>query len=230
MPRRRLVVLWALSSAFAFSLRGADTPAPCPFCAIVAGRLQQEGIVYRDAQVTAFLSLGARNPGHTLIVPNTHAENFLTTPAETIHHMTDVAKLIMDALKRTDLKAEGFTMQMNTGKAAGQSVLHAHLHIIPRYAGDSPTPPEATMAPERGQTGQAESAPPTQARWRSFLDDRTRTRRSENESGVGRAIRCRRVRFESRHSMATAATGRRELLPSGDARPRRVGAGRAPST
>jgi histidine triad (HIT) family protein len=130
------------------------------FCEIIAGTRQQEGIVYRDDQVTAFLSLGARNPGHVLIVPNAHAENFLTVPAETMHHMTDVAKTLMEAIKRTDLKAEGFVLQMATGKAAGQSVFHAHLHIIPRYTGDAPVPPEATSPPERGQSGQAESSSP----------------------------------------------------------------------
>lgn len=150
-------VLGLLSS----ELRAADAaPAPCVFCEIVAGAHQQEGIVYRDGQVTAFLSIGARNPGHVLIVPNAHAENFLTVPAATLHHMTDVAKTLMEAIQRTDLKAEGFMLQMNSGKAAGQSVFHAHLHIIPRYTGDAPVSPAFTMPPERGATGQAESAPP----------------------------------------------------------------------
>ncbi len=144
--------------ATVLTLRGADTP--CPFCEIAAGRLQPEGVVYHDDQVTAFLSLGARNPGHILIVPNQHYENFLTVPAETMHHMTDVAKLLVEAIKRTDIKCEGFMLQMSNGKPAGQSVFHAHLHIIPRYTGDAPVPPETTTPPERGQTGQAESAPP----------------------------------------------------------------------
>lgn len=142
------------------SARATDPAEPCVFCEIVAGSRQQEAIVYRDELVTAFLSLGARNPGHVLIVPNAHAENFLAVPEATMHHITDVAKTIMEAIRRTDLKAEGFMLQMNTGKAAGQSVFHAHLHVIPRYAGDAPIPPETTSPPDRGQTGQAESAPP----------------------------------------------------------------------
>jgi histidine triad (HIT) family protein len=140
--------------------RAAEASAPCVFCEIVAGTRQTEGIVYRDERVTAFLSIGARNPGHTLIVPNAHAENFLAVPEATMHHMTDVAKVIMEAIKRTDLKAEGFMLQLNSGAAAGQSVFHAHLHIIPRYTGDAPASPAAIEPAARGQTGQAESAPP----------------------------------------------------------------------
>lgn len=119
-------------------LSGAETPGPCVFCEIVAGTRQQEGIVYRDDRVIAFLSIGPRNPGHVLIVPVAHAENFLAVPAGTMHAMTDTAKRIAGAIQRTDLKMDGFVLQMNTGKAAGQSVFHAHLHLIPRYDGEPP--------------------------------------------------------------------------------------------
>jgi len=161
MRRAAIAALVFGAAALALpSSRAADDPASCVFCEIVAGTRQTEGIVYRDELVTAFLSIGARNPGHTLIVPNAHADNFLAVPEATMHHMTDVAKMIMAAVKRTDLKAEGFMLQLNSGTAAGQSVFHAHLHIIPRYAGDAPVSPATTEPAARGQTGQAESAPP----------------------------------------------------------------------
>ena len=87
--------------------------------------------------------------GHTLIVPAAHAENFLEVPADTMHAMTDVAKRIAGAIRRTDLRMEGFVLQMNSGKAAGQSVFHAHLHLIPRYAGEPPAKtPEDRVGPE----------------------------------------------------------------------------------
>lgn len=130
-----------------------ETP-PCVFCEIIAGRRQEEGLVFHDEQITAFLSLGARNPGHILIVPNRHAETFMAVPADTLHHMTDQAQRLVAALRRTDLRAEGIMLQMNAGRAAGQSVFHAHLHIIPRFAGDAPTPPT------EGVTGQTEAPPP----------------------------------------------------------------------
>jgi len=108
------------------------------FCEIIAGTRQQQGIVYRDDKVVAFLSIGPRNPGHTLIVPVAHAENFLAVPADTMRAMTDAARKIAAAIKRTDLKMDGFVLQMNTGKAAGQSDFHAHLHLIPRFADELP--------------------------------------------------------------------------------------------
>jgi len=160
MRQPAIAVLIVLSALLLPAVRAEELPAPCVFCEIVAGTRQQEGVVYHDDVVTAFLSLGARNPGHILIVPNVHADNFLTVPPETMHHMTDVAKVLVEALKRTDLKLEGFMLQMSNGKAAGQSVFHAHLHIIPRYTGDGPVPPATTTPPERGETGQPESAPP----------------------------------------------------------------------
>jgi len=117
-------------------LAAPEAAKPCAFCEIIAGRRQQEGIVYRDEQCVAFLSIGPRNPGHVLVVPLAHAENFLAVPADTMHAMTDAAHKITEAIKRTDLKMEGFVLQMNNGKAAGQTLPHAHLHLIPRYAGE----------------------------------------------------------------------------------------------
>jgi histidine triad (HIT) family protein len=117
---------------------GAVETKPCVFCSIVAGERQQDSVVYRDDKCMAFLSIGPRNPGHVLIVPVVHADNFLEVPADTMHAMTDAAKLVGEAIKRTDLKMDGFVLQMNTGKAAGQSVFHAHLHLMPRYVGEPP--------------------------------------------------------------------------------------------
>lgn len=131
----------------------AQEPKPCPFCEIIAGTRQQEGVVYRGDKVVAFLSIGPRNPGHLLIVPVVHAENFLEIPADTMHAMTDAAKKLAAAIKRTDLKMEGFVLQMNNGKAANQTVFHAHLHLIPRYTGDE----------ARAPSGQGSSQPPQKA-------------------------------------------------------------------
>jgi len=115
----------------------ADAPQSCVFCEIVAGT-RENAQVYQDEKVMAFLSIGPRNPGHLLIVPQVHADSFIDVPADTMHAMTDAAKKLAEAIKHTDLPMEGLVLQMNSGKAAGQSVFHAHLHLIPRYAGERP--------------------------------------------------------------------------------------------
>jgi len=147
-PRRFLFVALLVG---VLPLRGADVaPAPCAFCEIIAGTRPQEAVVYRDDKVLAFLSIGPRNPGHVLVVPLVHAEGFLDLPPDTLHAMTDAAQKIATALKRTDLKMEGFVIQLNTGKAAGQTVFHAHLHIIPRYVGEpEEQKPEPRVPPDQ---------------------------------------------------------------------------------
>lgn len=138
MPTK--ILLFLLTS---FSLTAADvsSSAKCIFCEIVAGRTAQSGtICYRDETVVAFMNHAPRNPGHLLIVPVSHAVDLLDAPAATVAHLNEVAQLLARAIKRTDLKVEGFNFQSNTGKAAGQSVFHLHLHIIPRFAGEAPSP------------------------------------------------------------------------------------------
>lgn len=143
----------------------AQAPKPCVFCEIVAGR-SPAAIVYRDEQCLAFLSIGPRNPGHVLVVPLVHADNFPGVPAATMHAMTDAAHQIAAAIRRTDLKCEGFVLQMNTGAAADQTVFHAHLHVIPRFAGEpaerkpEPRVPLAELEPVAAKIRAALSAGP----------------------------------------------------------------------
>ncbi|MBL9215105.1 MAG: HIT domain-containing protein [Opitutaceae bacterium] len=116
-------------------------PPPCVFCEIVAGT-REHALVHRDDRVLAFLSIGPRNPGHTLVVPVRHAETFGDVPPDTLHAMTDVARAVAAAFPRAGLRCDGYQLQMNNGRAAGQTVGHAHLHVIPRFAGEAPAEPE----------------------------------------------------------------------------------------
>ena len=113
----------------------AEEKKPCVFCAIIAGQ-REAAIIYRDADVVAFLSNSPQNLGHVLVVPVQHAEGILDLPPDTARAMITLAQKIAQALKRTDLQADGIRLQMNTGAAAGQSVFHAHLHVIPKLASD----------------------------------------------------------------------------------------------
>ena len=62
--------------------------------------------------------------------------------------MLSVARRIAIAIKKTDVKAEAFRLQMNSGEAAGQEVFHCHLHIIPRYIGETLNTKNVKTSPE----------------------------------------------------------------------------------
>ena len=117
------------------SVCAADTPKPCVFCEIVAGR-REAAVVLRDERVIAFMDIAPHNPGHVLVIPVQHAEDILGVTASTAEEMMVAAQRIARAIRKAGIRAEGFTFRMNAGAAAGQTVFHAHLHVVPRFAGD----------------------------------------------------------------------------------------------
>jgi diadenosine tetraphosphate (Ap4A) HIT family hydrolase len=79
------------------------------------------------------------SPGHTLIIPWRHCPDFFDlTPEE----MAACKELLASERETLDaeLKPDGYNVGINVGRAAGQSVLHVHIHLIPRYDGDHPNP------------------------------------------------------------------------------------------
>jgi histidine triad (HIT) family protein len=143
-PMRSIVLLCLLGTASTLSAQGQ---LACIFCEIAAGKTRSGTIVYQDDLVVAFMDRAPRNPGHVLVIPIQHAEGILDVPAPTVSRMAAVAQKIATAIKRTDLKADGFNLQSNTGRAAGQSVFHLHLHVIPRFVGEPPYEGEKNIAP-----------------------------------------------------------------------------------
>lgn len=103
----------------------------CIFCKIINKEIPSS-IVYEDDDVLAFLDISQATRGHTLVVPKKHYDNFLATPHETMHKVMDVAQRIGQA-QMTMLGAKGVNILSNVGEAAGQSVMHFHVHVIPRY-------------------------------------------------------------------------------------------------
>jgi histidine triad (HIT) family protein len=107
----------------------------CVFCRIIAGQADAS-LVYQDDRVTAFMDIRPVNPGHTLVVPNEHAPNIATLEEEVGGHMFIVGRRIAGALRRSGLRCEGVNLFMADGSAAGQTVFHSHLHVVPRHSGD----------------------------------------------------------------------------------------------
>ena len=107
---------------------------PCPFCAPAPDRILHTldaALVLRDGFPIS--------PGHTLIVPRRHVGSFFaleSTEQAAMLEALNWARAELDRLHRPD----SFNIGLNDGPAAGQTVPHCHLHLIPRYAGDVADP------------------------------------------------------------------------------------------
>ena len=116
----------------------AMSQTDCLFCKIAAGAIPCAN-VFETEQLLAFLDIAPATPGHTLIVPKVHYETLLDAPAELgtalLRAVQTVGRAVMDATGAT-----GFNVLANTFASAGQVVMHAHIHVIPRSAGDGLTP------------------------------------------------------------------------------------------
>ena len=88
--------------------------------------------LYEDDDVLAFLDISQVTKGHALVVSKKHYENFLTIPQEEMHKVMDVAQRIGQVAIKY-LGAKGVNILSNCYEAAGQTVMHFHVHVIPRY-------------------------------------------------------------------------------------------------
>jgi len=110
------------------------TSSTCPFCTLPVGRIidsNDHGMVVRDG-----FPISA---GHTLVIPKRHIGSFFELTADerqSLLGLLDTAKEVLDA----ELRPNGFNIGINDGPAAGQTVPHLHIHLIPRYQGDLADP------------------------------------------------------------------------------------------
>lgn len=103
----------------------------CIFCKI-ANHVIPSSVVYEDDDVIAFLDISQTTLGHTLVISKHHYDNFLTTPKDIMNKVMNVAQRIGQALIK-NFKAKGVNILSNCYEAAGQTVMHFHVHVIPRY-------------------------------------------------------------------------------------------------
>ena len=115
---------------------GRSGAADCVFCTIVAGSAPAS-IVYDDADLLAFLTIGPVTPGHLLVIPKRHAPTLADLDEATGARMFAVAMRLARALRASGLHCEGISLFLADGEAAFQEVFHTHLHLFPRFAGDS---------------------------------------------------------------------------------------------
>ncbi|QNM04568.1 HIT family protein [Qiania dongpingensis] len=105
----------------------------CVFCKIANGEIFT-ATLYEDDLFRVILDLGPASRGHALILPKNHFADVCALDQETSSKVLALAAKIGTAMKKS-LNCAGFNLVQNNGQAAGQTVFHFHLHIIPRYEG-----------------------------------------------------------------------------------------------
>ena len=108
--------------------------ADCIFCKIVSGDIPCFKL-YEDEQTLAFMDINPANEGHALVIPKQHAADVHAVSDDMIAATVISAKKIAAAIDKT-LQPEGLNLLQCNGPAAAQSVLHFHMHVLPRREGD----------------------------------------------------------------------------------------------
>ena len=106
----------------------------CIFCKLANGEIPTNTI-YEDEDFRVILDNSPATKGHALILPKNHAANLYELPDEDAMAVLPLAKK-MGLLMKSRLQCDGLNLVQNNGETAGQTVLHFHLHLIPRYEGD----------------------------------------------------------------------------------------------
>lgn len=106
----------------------------CPFCSLPASR-----IVAEDTLTLTIRDGFPVSPGHTLVIPRRHVASLFDASAEEQRAIWDAVRTARTALS-SDLRPDGWNIGVNDGAAAGQTVMHVHVHLIPRFAGDVSDP------------------------------------------------------------------------------------------
>lgn len=106
----------------------------CVFCKIIAGQIPSTR-VYEDEQTLAFMDIGQVNPGHVLVAVKSHVENIIglddTLAGALFRATARVARAVHAAFA-----PQGMSIYQANGPAAGQTVFHLHIHVVPRWDAD----------------------------------------------------------------------------------------------
>jgi histidine triad (HIT) family protein len=114
----------------------ADGIGDCQFCSIVNGDDPDVREVFRDDHVVVFFPLEPATLGHTLVVPRRHISDIWSLDHTTAGHLAratvDLAKAVRHAME-----PHGLNVIQSNGEAATQTVMHLHIHVVPRWSGDA---------------------------------------------------------------------------------------------
>ena len=107
----------------------------CIFCKIANGEIPSTTI-FEDEYHRVFFDIAPASKGHCLIVPKDHYDNIFDLEEQAAGRLFGLAHKVAVSL-RNELNCEGMNIVQNNGEIAGQTVFHFHMHLIPRYAGDT---------------------------------------------------------------------------------------------
>ena len=123
--------------------------ADCVVCRLVR-REEEVTVVHEDARTVVFLDIQPVVRGHLLVVPRAHAAVLADLDPDDGAAVFRAGQRAAAALRASGLPCEGVNLFLADGEAAGQDVFHAHLHVIPRHAGDGfglRLPPDYSIRP-----------------------------------------------------------------------------------
>jgi histidine triad (HIT) family protein len=123
----------------------------CIFCKIAGGDIPS-ATLYEDKNFRVILDLGPATKGHALILPKQHYANVYEIPEDLAAKAMILAKKMAAAMTEA-LHCDGFNIVQNNGEAAGQTVFHFHMHLIPRYQDD-----QAGLTWKQGELTDADKA------------------------------------------------------------------------
>ena len=109
--------------------------ANCVFCKILNGEIPSAKL-YEDEDFVIILDIGPATFGHALLIPKNHYANLFEMPEKLLAKSIQLAKVWGDKMMKA-FHADGMNLVQNNGLAAGQTVFHYHMHLIPRYQEDT---------------------------------------------------------------------------------------------
>ncbi len=107
----------------------------CIFCKIANGEIPSY-TVYEDSDFRVIFDISPATEGHALVIPKEHYKNLFELDENIASKALVVAKKVATELS-CELNCDGFNLLQNNEEVAGQTVFHFHIHLIPRYNGDS---------------------------------------------------------------------------------------------
>jgi histidine triad (HIT) family protein len=105
----------------------------CLFCKIIAGEIPAHK-VYENENSFAFLDIRPASRGHTLVVPREHSRDLYEIGVESLGSTLASVQSVAHIL-RSKLRPDGLSVYQNNGEAAGQTIFHFHVHLVPRWEG-----------------------------------------------------------------------------------------------